>query len=333
MKTRGNLPRLSVNDVFEKNLTPDDPRLERYFAMYSSVLGGIVTDPRLMTIPFDDHMVHRGDGVFETMAIHHGRVYQMDAHLDRLKRSALIAGIEFPLPENEISDILLETASVAQSKEAIARIFISRGTGGFSVNPKECRFSHLYVVITNYEKVPDSFNLKGMRVITSNIPARKEGSAQLKNCNYMPNAMMELEAANRGADSAIALDEDHCLAEGSNKNVAIVTKQNEFITPGFQNALQGTTLTRALDIAQTFVEKGDLLKVKQSEIKPSEAYAASEMMFLGTTFLVVPIVSYDEHSIGNGEPGTITKLLLESLERDMQENEELLTSVPYSKEN
>ena len=57
------------------------------------------------------------------------------------------------------------------------------------------------------------------------------------------------------------------------------------------------------------------------------------MMFLGTTFLVVPIVAYDEHSIGNGEPGTITKLLLESLERDMQENGKLLTSVPYSEEN
>ena len=333
MKTRGNLPRLSVNDIFEKDLPPDDPRSKRYFAMYSSVLGGIVTDPRLMTIPFDDHMVHRGDGVFETMAIHHGRIYQMGAHLDRLKRSALIAGIEFPLPENEISEILLETASVAQSKEAIARIFISRGTGGFSVNPKECRFSHLYVVITDFEKVPDSFKLKGMRVITSNIPARKEGSAQLKNCNYMPNAMMELEAAKRGADSAIALDEDHCLAEGSNKNVAIVTKQNEFITPSFQNALQGTTLTRALDIAQTFVEKGDLLRAKQSEIKPSEAYAASEMMFLGTTFLVVPIVEYDEHSIGDGKPGAITNLLLEYLERDMQENGDLLTPVPYKEEN
>ncbi|HJM43122.1 MAG TPA: hypothetical protein QF870_07380, partial [Nitrospinota bacterium] len=43
------------------------------------------------------------------MEIHRGKVYQMAAHMDRLGRSAEIAAIEFPMPENEIRDILLET--------------------------------------------------------------------------------------------------------------------------------------------------------------------------------------------------------------------------------
>ena len=45
----------------------------RYWAFYSSQLGGIVTDPALMVIPFDDHMVHRGHGVFDTAAMVDGR--------------------------------------------------------------------------------------------------------------------------------------------------------------------------------------------------------------------------------------------------------------------
>ena len=47
---------------------------QQYLAMYSSVFGGIVTDPAAMVIPMDDHMVHRGHGVFDTAAIMDGFV-------------------------------------------------------------------------------------------------------------------------------------------------------------------------------------------------------------------------------------------------------------------
>ena len=44
----------------------------KFSAFYSSHLGGVVTDPALMVIPFDDHIVHRGHGVFDTAAIVNG---------------------------------------------------------------------------------------------------------------------------------------------------------------------------------------------------------------------------------------------------------------------
>lgn len=43
--------------------------------MYSSIYGGITTDPAAMVIPMDDHIVHRGHGVFDTAAIVDGLVY------------------------------------------------------------------------------------------------------------------------------------------------------------------------------------------------------------------------------------------------------------------
>ena len=64
------------------------PWHSKYLAMYSSVYGGIVTDPTLMMIPADDHVVHRGDGVFDVAKCVEGGVYQFDGHLDRLLRSA-----------------------------------------------------------------------------------------------------------------------------------------------------------------------------------------------------------------------------------------------------
>lgn len=47
---------------------------QQYLAMYSSIFGGITTDPAAMVIPMDDHMVHRGHGVFDTTAIMDGLV-------------------------------------------------------------------------------------------------------------------------------------------------------------------------------------------------------------------------------------------------------------------
>lgn len=46
-----------------------------YLAMYSSVFGGITTDTAAMVIPMDDHMVHRGHGVFDTAAIMDGLAF------------------------------------------------------------------------------------------------------------------------------------------------------------------------------------------------------------------------------------------------------------------
>ena len=70
----------------------------KYAAFYSSQLGGIVTDPALMVIPFDDHMVHRGHGIFDTAGLVAGRIYDLEAHLDRFLRSAgaLEAGAAMP---------------------------------------------------------------------------------------------------------------------------------------------------------------------------------------------------------------------------------------------
>ncbi|RLB06771.1 MAG: aminodeoxychorismate lyase, partial [Deltaproteobacteria bacterium] len=60
----------------------------QYYAMYSSLWNGIVTDPVLMLVPVDDHMVHRGDGVFEAFKCVNGNLYNVHRHLKRLEYSA-----------------------------------------------------------------------------------------------------------------------------------------------------------------------------------------------------------------------------------------------------
>src|SRR5512132_942861 len=68
----------------------------KYWAFYSSQLGGIVTDPALMILPFDDHMVHRGHGIFDTAGLVNGRIYDLEAHLDRFQLSADRSKLRLP---------------------------------------------------------------------------------------------------------------------------------------------------------------------------------------------------------------------------------------------
>ena len=69
--------------------------------------------------------------------------------------------------------------------------------------------------------------------------------------------------------------------------------------------------------------------MEQSEVLREEAYRAAEMMFLGTSLKVVPIVMYDGQPIGEGRPGPVTRALGKRLEEDMRHNEDLLTPIPY----
>src|SRR5687767_12372932 len=82
------VPTLSAADVLGRLDALRAQQPVKYSAFYSSQLGGIVTDPALMLIPFDDHMVHRGHGIFDTAGLVEGKIYDLEAHLDRFVRSA-----------------------------------------------------------------------------------------------------------------------------------------------------------------------------------------------------------------------------------------------------
>ncbi|KAL5185036.1 D-amino-acid transaminase, chloroplastic [Glycine soja] len=70
------VPLLTSTQAYEKLKTfrENIKGKQQFLAMYSSIFGGITTDPAAMVIPMDDHMVHRGHGVFDTAAIMDGSV-------------------------------------------------------------------------------------------------------------------------------------------------------------------------------------------------------------------------------------------------------------------
>lgn len=292
-----------------------------YFAMYSSVLGGIVTDPALMLVPVDDHGVHRGDGVFESLKFVAGGIYNLAGHLRRIRHSAEQIRLS-PIPSAErLHAIVCATARAAGRPDGQIRILLTRGPGSLGVNPYDCPEPACYVVIHPLPTSLMESKPGGGRAASSEIPVKPDWYPRVKSCNYLPNAMMKMESVDRGVDFCVSFDESGNLAEGPTENIGVVDAAGRLIVPEPQAILAGTTMERVLELAHPDVEclRADVPKGAMKE--------AREVLVFGTTTDVTAITAWDDHPVGDGKPGPVYRLLRERLLRDIRGNEAMRTAI------
>ena len=320
---------LKRDQIFTEDPEWRRPGRSNYLAMYSSVFGGIVTDPVLMVLPLDDHMVHRGDGVFEAFQVVKGYVYDFDAHMKRFGASADIISLNLPYDMDTMKQIILQTIAISGARDPVIRLYASRGLGDFGCNPTTCERSQVYVVVAKYPVIPASIYTEGISAVTSQVPIKPAFYAQVKSCCYLLNALNELEAHRNNVDNAIWFDQDGHMAETSITNVAIVSRGQILKYPKFDHTLKGTVLLRAVELAKALVKSGELNGISQTDISHQDAYDSLEILEFVTAHWVVPVVRFDGRTIGTGKPGTVFQRLWELLEKDRTENSEVLTPVPY----
>ena len=330
MKNFKRTPTLNTDDAILGLRRAVHPKTVNFYAMYSSVLGGIVTDPAFMVLPLDDHMVHRGHAVFDTATLTHGMLYQLDPHLDRLLRSAEAARIPLPFPREQLRQIILDTAAGSRQQEGSVRYWLSAGPGGFALGPAECIGSSFYVIVFKQEFYPQSYYTDGVKVITSQIPIKPPFFARTKSTNYLPNVLVVLEAKDHGADNGVFIDQRGMVAESSNMNLALVTPDRIFRHPPFDAILSGITIQRMLKLAELLVAQGDLKEIRLADVSVDEGRQAAEMMLVGSSIKVAPVVQWDGKPIGDGKPGPITQKLLQLWEEDTRSAMDQLVPVPYS---
>ena len=301
-----------------------------YSAFYSSQLGGIIKEDSLMVIPFDDHMVHRGHGIFDTAAIANGKVYDLDAHLDRFIISAKNSKLLLPFPKEQMKKIILDTTSISNRRDGSIRYWISSGTGNLGLIPPEDAKPAFFVMIFGGLNYPERYYKEGMKVITTSYPIKPALYAVTKSTNYLPNTLMQLEAKEKGFDNGIFVDSNGNVGEGSNMNTAFVSEDDTLKHPKFDNILSGCTAKRLLELAESLIGKGIIKDVNICDISVEEARESREMMFIGSSIGVAPIVEWDNKKIGNGKPGPIVSELKKLLSDDIMNSKDRLIEVLYT---
>uniref|UniRef100_J3M582 Uncharacterized protein n=2 Tax=Oryza brachyantha TaxID=4533 RepID=J3M582_ORYBR len=301
--------------------------------MYSSVVGGIILDPSMMVIPIDDHMVHRGHGVFDTAMISDGYLYELDSHLDRLLISAAKAKIGSPFSRETLRAILVQMAAASKCRNGSIKYWLSAGPGDFLLSPKGCTDPAFYAVVIASGGAPAPAAghprlREGVRAVTSAVPMKHPFFAAMKSVNYLPNALAMADAEERGAYASVWVDDAGGVAEGPMMNVAFVTRGGDLVVPAFDRVLSGCTAKRVLALAPRLVDAGVLRSVAAVGISAAEARRCAEMMFVGSGLPLLPVVEWDGQPVGDGKVGKVALALSDMLCEDMKTGPERVL-VPY----
>src|SRR6187401_2170427 len=257
---------LTADDVLARFKQLRSRQPVNYYAFYSSQLDGIVTDPALMVIPFDDHMVHRGHGIFDTAGLVNGRIYDLEAHLDRFLGSAERSKLKLFGSREEMRYIIIRATAVSGLRDGAIRYWISSGPGSLELSPAAGAEPGFFVMIFGGLSYPARWYTEGLRVMTTTYPIKPPLYAITKATNYLPNVLMQLEAKAAGLDNGVFIDEHGNVGESSNMNVAFVTRNGVLKHPRFEHVLPGCTSLRLLELAREIVGRGVLTGVEVCDI-------------------------------------------------------------------
>src|SRR5499426_3488782 len=270
------LPVLGADHVLASLKALRERQPVKYSAFYSSQLGGVVTDPALMVIPFDDHIVHRGHGIFDTAGLVNGRIYDLEAHLDRFLGSAERSKLTLPGSRDEMRSIIVSTTAASGLRDGAIRYWLSSGPGSLELSPAAGAKPGFFVMIFGGLSYPERWYTEGLRVMTTTYPIKPPLYAITKATNYLPNVLMQMEAKEKGFDNGVFIDADGNVGESSNMNVAFVTSESVLVHPKFDHILSGCTSLRLLDLAQPLRDKGLIDGIEVRNIAVAEARASRE---------------------------------------------------------
>ena len=253
-----------------------------------------------------DHGLLYGDGVFEGIRVYSGRIFEFDAHLDRLYRSAKAIRLELPMSREKIVEATEKTVGANGVSDGYIRLVVTRGTGTLGLNPFVCKNPQLFVIADKIQLYPAELYEKGLRVISAST-LRNHPQAlppQIKSLNYLNNILAKIEAVDAGAPEAIMYNQQGYVAEATGDNVFIVRGGVIYTPPVQAGSLEGITRDVVIKLA-----KMEKLKVVERNLTRFDLYASDEMFLTGTAAEVIGVVNVDGRIIGSGKPGPMTNLL------------------------
>jgi branched-chain amino acid aminotransferase len=254
-----------------------------------------------------DHGLLYGDGVFEGIRTYGGRVFELDAHIDRLYASAQTIALEIPVPRDELVEAMMETIRRNDVMEGYIRLVVTRGVGDLGLNPSKCPKATVFCIAGHITLYPAEVYQKGFKIKTLST-RRNDPQAinpAVKSLNYLNNIMGALELRGAGVNEGLFLTTSGYVCECTADNVFMI-KGRKLMTPSSAlGALSGITRGVVMRLAAAMG-----MEVEEGFYTLHDVYNADEAFLTGTAAEVGPIVEVDQRAIGTGAPGVVTKDLI-----------------------
>jgi len=256
------------------------------------------------------HGLHYGTGVFEGIRCYETErgpaIFRHADHLARLEQSAGLYYLPMPYSAEEIRQATHELLRRNSLKSAYIRPIAFRGYGELGLYAK----SEVDVVVAAWPwgaYLGEESKGGGIRAKVSSwrriSPAGAIPHAKASG-SYLNSILAKTESANAGYDEAILLDERGFVCEGSGENIFVVADGEVLTPPHVASILDGinrkSVIQIARDLGYTVVER---------DIARAELYLADEVFMTGTAAEMVPVREIDDHQVGAGKPGEVTRHL------------------------
>lgn len=250
----------------------------------------------------DDRGFLLADGVYEVLCAYEGRLFRADAHFDRLKRS--LDKLRMAGPDvNEAESIATELLQRNDLSQRNAKIYIQVTRGAAPRQhafPDEPVSPTVYAFATPYEPPVEKWK-RGVRVILR--PDLRWARCDIKSTALLPNVLANQRAMEADAYEALLVREgvvtegSHCSLLGVFDDTVITHPLTNRILPSITRAV-AVKLCRELNIP-----------VHTAPIAVDQLKEANELILVGTTTGIMPVVQVDDWTVNTGEPGSITRRL------------------------
>jgi branched-chain amino acid aminotransferase len=255
------------------------------------------------------HGLHYGTGVFEGERAYetaHGTaVFRHHDHLRRLFMSAELYYMPIPYTLEELRAATHELIAANELRECYIRPIVFRGYGQMGLYPLDCNVEVSIAAWPWGAYLGEEGKRGGIRAKVSSwrriphdalIPHAKASG------QYLNSVLAKIEASKAGYDEAILLDAHGFVCEGSGENIYVIRDGEIFTPPQSAGILDGISRKSIITIAHDLGHE-----VIERDLARAELYLADEVFLSGTAAELVPVREVDDHQIGAGEPGPMTR--------------------------
>jgi branched-chain amino acid aminotransferase len=262
------------------------------------------------------HALHYGTGVFEGIRAYETEggtaIFRNRDHLDRLENSSKLYYMDLPFSKEQLREAMHELIVRNGFKSCYIRPLVWRGHGPMGLNPLE---NPVEAMIAVWEWAPylgEEGKRNGVRARVSSY--RRISSDSLiphskASGQYLNSVLAKIESIKSGYDEAILLDDQGHISEGTGENVFVVKDGVICTPPQTAGILDGINRKSCIQIAR------DLgYELIERDVARAELPLADEVFLTGTACELTPLREIDDHPIGEGEPGPITRQIQQLFE-------------------
>lgn len=267
-------------------------------------LNGEYVDHASARVSVDDRGFLFADGVYEVIRVYNGRPFQMGPHMTRLKYGLgeLRIAADFVDELPAIAERLLDENNL-RSGDATIYMQVTRGAA-----PRKHAFPAaetpptVYVIAKPFKNHPEKYWTDGVAALT--VPDTRWSRCDIKSIALLPNVLANQSAHEAGAFEAIFV-RDGVLIEGSHSNLWGVIDGEALTYDACGYILSGITRNLVLERAD---EAG--VVAREAPVRLDRLVEIKELFLTGTTTEIMPVVKLDDHVIGDGTPGPVTRKLV-----------------------